>query len=539
MQPLLRVFSQAPPFEISPDGQYLVVTADSKGMAMLWVSPILTPAWRQLEGTEGAGGFFWSPDSRHIGFFAARQLKRVALSGGAPETICPAAVGQVPSGAWSGGEVIVFGGSDRLWKVASSGGTPTPVTSLGSGETGHRWPSFLPDYDHFLYMAQTDRANQLRIGSLTAATDTVTLGAFDSNARYVSGRLIFVRGERLVSQTFDLSAALLKDEPLVVADEVAVVVPWGRGQFSISGTGVLGYSGIGRPFSQLTWKNRAGQSLSTVGEPGYYLNLDLNADDTRVAVSRYTQPTGLPWNGDIWTIDLARNAPRRLTTHPARDFDPAWSHDDTDIAFYSSRADGLGLFRRSANGSGEDERLTSGSAVSPDWSPERVLVYTADGQGTGSDLWTLPVSGDRKARPFLNTPFNEAAGEFSPDGRWVAYQSDESGLYEVYVRPFPDGDNESHPISRGGGRYARWRGDGRELFFVRFDGMLMAAGIDSTKGFAAAIPTELFQTSLVPGAYHPYAVSRDGQRFLVPVILNHPGATPITVVLNWMARLRE
>jgi eukaryotic-like serine/threonine-protein kinase len=327
-------------------------------------------------------------------------------------------------------------------------------------------------------------------------------------------------------------------DPLVVADEAAVVVPWQRGQFSIAET-ALAYSRTGRPLSQLTWIDRAGKPLGTAGVPGFYNNLDLSPDDKGVAVSRTTEQAGLPWNFDIWTIDLASGTTTRLTTHSAREFDPAWSPDGTDIAFISSRIGGtFSLFRRSANGSGEDKQLVSGGAGAPDWSPDRVVMFTAPGQATGSDLWTVAVSDDPRRQEFLKTPFAEAGGEFSPNGQLVAYQSNESGRNEVYVRPFPKGARI--PISRDGGRAARWRGDGKELFFLTPDGMLMAAAFDSSKGLLATVPQPLFQTHIVfAGNNHPFAVTSDGNRFLIPVILNPAGAAPITVVLNWSARLSK
>jgi Tol biopolymer transport system component len=229
-----------------------------------------------------------------------------------------------------------------------------------------------------------------------------------------------------------------------------------------------------------------------------------------------------------------------LTAHPAREFDPVWSPNGTDIAFISSRIDGkFSLFRRSAGG-GEDELLIQSARGigGPDWSSDGVMIFTEGHDATGRDLWTL-VPGGRNKQEFLKTPFNEWAGEFSPDGRWVAYQSNESGRSEVFVRPYPK-DERAFPISRGGGRAVRWRGDGKELYFIAPDGMLMVSRIDTSKGFHATVPQRLFQTNLLLAQNnHPYDVDSDGDRFLIPVILNPPGAAPITVVLNWTARLRR
>ena len=244
-----------------------------------------------------------------------------------------------------------------------------------------------------------------------------------------------------------------------------------------------------------------------------------------MAVSQVKEQPGAQPSVDIWLIDLARaGAAYRLTDHPAWDFDPAWSPDGQRVAFNSSRLDPLrsaySLFVRPSNGSGRDELLvkSEGLATAPDWSPDgRFLVYGEQVAATGYDLWTLPLSGERTKSVFLQTAHDEASGTFSPDGRWIAYESNASGRNQVYVRPFPVRDGQ-FPISRDGGRAPRWSGDGRELFFLTPDGMLMAAGIDTTKAFAATVPQPLFRTGLTnAGSFHPYAVAKDGRRFLIPV----------------------
>ena len=360
----LGVGVPSPSFEISPDGTLIAAVGLSQGAPGLWIRAIGSPPWRQLPGTEGARGPFWSPDSQSLGFFSGGQLKTISVSGGAPVIVSALPVEQLDSGAWSRHGVILFSGSGPLWKVKETGGTSTPVTTLGRGEAAHRWPSFLPDGEHFLYLAQTDAVYELRVGSLSSS-DTASLGPIESNAVYAAGHLLFVRDGRLMARPFDEVSRQWKGDPVVAAEETAVVSYLQRGQFSVSSTGVLGYShvGTGAWSSQLTWMDRMGKSVGTAGEPGDYMNLDLSPDERRVAVSRHkelTERPGAPFNVDIWLIDLVRAGPGiRLSDHPAREFDPAWSRDGTWIAFNSTRDGGaaFSLFQRRSNRSGDDEPL--------------------------------------------------------------------------------------------------------------------------------------------------------------------------------------
>ena len=531
-----------PDFAIAPDGRHLALVAAARDVSMLWVRPTTGLAWGQLAGTEGARSPFWSPDSQSVAFFANGRLKVVHLAGGQPVELCEVAVNNAASGTWGRDGDIVFGANDALRKVRSRGGQPMPATTLQNGESAHLWPAFLPDGRSFLYLAQRPGVSELRVGSLTSA-ETVSLGPFESGAVYAGGHLLFIRGGALMAQPFDPAAYRLTGDATRLADRTAVVPPFQRGLFAAS-MGVLAHSELGRSPVQLTWFDRDGNPLGAAGEPGFYVNLDLDATDQRLAVSRLTeQQEGS--NIDIWIIDFARDgASWRLTTHPAMDWDPAWSPDGREIAFHSNRDGGIySLFRRSASGGGVDELLhrPARGLYAPDWSPDgRFLIYDENGGDTRNDLWILPLFGDRKLKPwvFLRERFAERNGAFSPDGRWIAYQSDESGRFEVYVRRFP-AQGGSHLISRDGGRAPRWRDNGRELFFLAPDGTMMAAAIDPSNDSQAGVPRPLFKTSLLGIANNkPYVVTRDGQRFLVPVAVNPPGAAPLTIVLNWPAKLR-
>ena len=539
--------SSSSAFEISPDGQQVAAVALAQGIPTLWVRPISTPVWRQLPGTEGAGGPFWSADSQSLGFFSGGKLKTVKVSGGSPLVITDApdsVQGNTFGGAWNHNDIIVFAeGANTLRKVRASGGRPTPVTTLIKGDTAHRWPSFLPDGEHFVFLATGERASELRLGSLGSAEAT-SLGPADSNAQYGSGYLLLVRTGRLMAQLFDPGKRQFKGNPIVVAEDVTAVGPWQPGQFSVSAAGVLGYSRAWRPTLQLTWMDRSGTPLEAIGKPGAYVNLDLSDDGRRLAVSQQTEQPGGESNVDIWSMDLARaGAAIRLTTDLAREFDPAWSPSGTQIAFNSNRiGEKFSLWIRPSSGSGKDELLVKGggNVYAPDWSPTGpYLMYSQLSESTGSDLWTLPLSGERAPVAYLNSSANERSGTFSPDGRWVAYESDASGRSEIYVSAFPVA-HEQILISRDGGRAPLWSGNGRELFFLTLDGKLMAARIEVVKGFKATVPERLFQTAIVKsGNFHPYAVAKDGQRFLIPIPREAPGSMPITVILNWPAKLRK
>jgi serine/threonine protein kinase/Tol biopolymer transport system component len=528
----------APEIAVSPDGQHLVVVAYSEGTSMLWVRPVARPSWRRLVGTEGAVAPFWSPDSQSIGFFAKDELKTIRLNGGLPVPVCPARSSDSASGTWNRKDVIVFADWDVLHQVSAHGGTPTPVTSLAKGETGHHWPYFLPDDDRFLYLVQLAAGSELRVGSLTS-TDTRSLGPFESNVEYAQGRLVLVRAGMLTAQGFDLRTLQLQGDPLVLPNEIAFYPPTRRGVFSASEGGVIVYSRAGNSVSRLAWFDRAGKPLGTVGDPGVYINLDLSRDDSKVAVSELTLQPGGP-SVDIWRVDLERaGLAARLPSRPHsdREFDPAWSADGSYVAFTLTKTDGTSaLYLRHSDGTGEAELLDSATVIkSPTWSPDgHFLVYTK-GTSDNGDLWMLPLAGERKPSVFLPSAYDVSSPSLSPDGHWIAYQSNKSGRTEVYVCTFPGAQREDK-ISQNGGWAPRWRGDGRELFFLGFDGSMMAADIDTTRNTVALNPQRLFQTGLTTwGNQRPYAVAKDGRKFLIPIPRDTAGATPITIVLNWQA----
>jgi Tol biopolymer transport system component/tRNA A-37 threonylcarbamoyl transferase component Bud32 len=522
-------------FAASPDGRYLAVVASSTGGPKVWVRPIGALEYRAVDGTNGATFVFWKPDGREIGFFSGGKLKTVRLDAGGAVEVCDAPVGSRfdAGAAWNSDNMIVFmSQSGALQRVSTSGGAPVPVTELQPGDTAHRWPSFLPDGRHFLYLAQQGKASgDLRIASLDD-TSTVSLGRFESNALYSDGHLLFLSGGQLMARSFDPSKRRLTGEPFLVGLPTKHLSSAGLGTFSVSSTGLLADHGGGIAAGfRLTWMDRGGTVQRTVSDTGVFLNLDLSPDETRVAAATF----GDSLDSDIWILDLARNGDGvRLTTNPADEYDPKWSPDGSQIAFTSYSASvAYGLWRRPSKTGGREELLVSADSVSaPEWSSDgNSILYTGP-----KGLWIRPLGGDQKPRPFLTRDFETKAASISPDGRWVAYSSNSSGRrYEVYVRSFPSGEDE-HKISLDGGFAPRWRGDGKELFFLSPDAAMMAAEVDTTmNGFHAKVPVKLFETSLEQNNYRPYTVSRDGRRFLLPVRVDPSGPDPITVLLNWRA----
>lgn len=525
-------------FAVSPDGTRIVVAARGiDGRQRLWVRPLQSLEWHELARTEGAALPFWSPDSRAVGFFAERKLKRIDISNGLTHTLCDAPSGR--GGTWGKQKVIVFaaGATGPLSVVHESGGTPQPATSLDQarGETAHMWPHFL-DGQRFLFVASATAKTQgasvagLYAGSLNSDRQLIVPGG--GPGAFAQGFLLFVRGTALVAQRFDPIRAELADDVQMISQGEQTGGSSVTGfAFSVSDSGVLVHqSGDARP-SQLTWFDRSGRAFATMGEPSDYQHFSLSPDGRRVALSRRDVRDAA---SHLWLIDADRHVMSRLTMGPSQNGSPLWAPDGLRIAFVSRRDGGEGLYVTDASGGGKEEALhrSPESSRPTDWSPDgRVLLYSTESTNTGSDLWILPLGGERKPQAFLQTPFNESDGHFSPDGRWVAYVSDESGRDEVHVRTFPQPDGRWQ-ISAGGGSLPRWRGDGRELFFVS-DGQLLAVDVQTGPTLRVGAPRVLFT---MRQADH-YEVSGDGQRFLVKMLMRERDKGGLQVVLNWTAEL--
>ena len=543
-------------FALSPDGRGLAfVASDASGQPMLWVRPLDTVVARPLAGTDGAEFPFWSPDSRFVAFLAQGKLKKVEVSGGASSTLCDASFGA--TGAWNRDDVILFTpkGESALYRVSASGGTPSPATTLdaASGDTQHMSPFFLPDGLHFLYFALGSKTGGVAdprgvyVGSLDPGEPGKLLVQGGSNAQYAQGHLIFLRGSTLVAQAFDVSRLELGGEATPLTEQTQISNMTGTvsgGAFTVS-EDALAYQTVSSAVrSQLVWFDRAGKQIAVLGDQADYRDVSLSPDSARVAVSRIDPERG---THDLFIYDVLRGLRERFTVDSGDEWAPSWSPDGGRLFFSARRQASVDLYQKASNGTGrEDVLLEAGlgkyqASSSPDG---RLLLYVAGGGAIGrSDLWVLPLSGDRKPFPFLETPFIETQGQFSPDGLWVAYASGERpGQLEVYVTPFP-GPGAKWRVSTAGGSWPRWRRDGKEIFYLASDNTLIAAIVTGqASGFDVGAVRPLFRVSRRPmvrlDAY-PYDVSSDGQRFLVNTLVEDATSTAITLVVNWTTGLKK
>jgi Tol biopolymer transport system component len=529
------------PLAVSPDGRRIAfIAVSAEGKFLLWVRSLDTLTAQPLPGTEGAVSPFWSPDSQFIAFFTGGKLKKIGVSGGPPITICDAP-GPSSGGTWSRDGMIVFSptNTSALQKVSASGGVPTAATVLRAGEGSHWRPFFLPDGRHFLYRAITGSAElPIFIGSLDSTEGNFLLNSGSNNVLYSQGHLLFLRDTTLMAQPFDSERLVLTGEAVPVAEQVQTQGTPPYGIFSASENGVLAYQGgSSSPGNQLVWFDRTGKKIGVLGDAAFYSDLEIAPDGKRASVSA---PDQAGKGRDIWLYDLVRGLRTRFTFDSIDELESIWSPDGSRVVFNSRRNGHLDLYQKASNGAGSDEVLfKDGLEKYPSsWSPDSrfILYYTLGGQ---SDLTVLPLSGDRKPVPFLKTRFNERGGQFSPDGRWVVYYSDESGKNEIYVAPFP-GPGGKWQISTAGGVYPRWRRDGTEIFFLAPDNKLMAAAVNGRgPSFEVGAVEPLFETHALNGFRFPYGVSADGQRFLINTFSEQDASAPITIILNWAAGLKK
>ncbi|MGA3053594.1 MAG: protein kinase [Candidatus Korobacteraceae bacterium] len=525
------------PAEISPDGRYLVFSAYGSGGAQLYLRSLDSTSPQALAGTEGAMFPFWSPDSRSIAFFTDDKLKRIEVSGGTPVTICGSTLGR--GGSWNqdGTIVAALAYNTGLSQVPASGGTPTPVTTIdGVHYSSHRWPWFLPDGKHFLYIAvkhnaPTSPETAVFFASLDGKENRLLLHTF-SNAIYASGRLIFQRENSLVAQTFDPSNGKFSGEPQTLSANVQFDPGLWRMNLSASTDGMMLYaSGTASGTEILTWYDRSGKRLGTVGEQGEFYDLDLSPDEKKVATTELNTATAT-----IWIRDLANNLKSRLTFSDGAHLTPLWSPDGKEVAFTSNQQAAISV---KTIGSSAPERTLLSSpnpiyqAIS-DWSRDgRYLMYE-QGTGVNTDLWVLPLSGGSKPFPYSS---GSSRGTFSPDGRWVAYVAQEGGRPEVFVAPFP-WTGAKWQVSNGGGAGPRWRADGKELFYFDFNGITAVEVGSAGSAFQVGSSKLLFRLPMRGTIAREYAPSHDGQRFLA-VTPSEGSSQSLTLVQNWPAELKS
>ncbi|HSE31170.1 MAG TPA: protein kinase [Pyrinomonadaceae bacterium] len=539
---------------VSPNGRWIVFRLNTEDRReLLWARALNSLELQPISGTEGGAQPFFSPDSRSIAFFAGGKLKRVDISGGPPQNICDVPTPNNAGGTWNNNGLILFAQAptDGLYRVSAAGGTPVRITEVDAShdEVGHAWPYFLPDGRHFLYLVRNTQPEKsaVYIGLLDSKETKRLVQVHSSMAFARPGYLLFVRDDTLMAQPFDAERLELTGEQFALAEQTSRNPVNGRAFFSVSDNGVLVVRTGELVLNKLIWFDRTGKQLGAITKEGTYNAPALSPDEKKVAVRRLDFQATLA--ADIWVIDLERGTETRLTFDPATDSMPGWSPDGNWITFVSTREGSTRLYQKRANGSGAEETLgTSEQAkASPDWSHDgKFLLYGQMNPGTIWDLFVLPLSGDRKPQPVVQTNFVEIHGRFSPDGRWIAYSSNESGQFQVYVQSFPPSGSK-WPISIDGGAQPRWRGDGRELYYFTPDRKLMGVEVNGgSDKFQVGEPKPLFELRVrgagidvgFPGSGY-YTVTRDGKRFLVASSAEVPEKQEITVILNWLTRLNQ
>jgi serine/threonine protein kinase/Tol biopolymer transport system component len=536
---------------LSPDGTRMAFTArDEKSRVQMYVRPLTSLTAQALAGTDDAIYPFWSPDSRELAFFAAGKLKRINADGGPPQDICDSISGR--GGAWSKDGIIVFTPSSNqaLFSVPAAGGTPQAASKLDASkaENSHRWPSFLPDGKHFLYWSRSSRgpdSTVLYIGELGTLAAKQLMKS-ETMAVYASGHLLFMRDRTLMAQPFDPRKMEFSGEPVPVAEHIAINGATVRAMFAPSETGELVYqTGEASSGWNLVWWGRDGKQVGSIAQPDRYIGPALSPDGTRLAVTIFAGNQG---TADIWIFDLTRGTSTRLTfssASSANQTTPVWTPDGKTVFYASSLKDSPHIYAKIGDGSSPERVILEDAgtseyprSISPDG---RYLVYEKKVMKTetGYHLWALPLAGDGKPFPILQDAFDEGAPAVSPDGKWMAYQSNESGRREIYITAFPGG-GAKWQVSSNGGTAAKWRGDGKELFFVDPADNIVAVDVNAS-GSAVKLgaPHTLFQAVGIQRDFGPYDVTKDGKKFLINSGNLKEGTEPVTLVQNWPAELKK
>ncbi len=528
---------------ISPDGQKVVFVATSEGRPALWLRSLDSDSARVLKATEGASFPFWSPDNRSIGFFADAKLKRIVIDGGSPQVLANATA-PFSAGTWNRDGVILYAPlpGRPILRVSAEGGPSDAVTRIEERRQtgGHFQPRFLPDGRHFFYAVTLGEGRGIYLGQLDGSETRRLIEDAVAPVYVPSGHVLFARQGTLFAQAFNVSRLELTGDPFQVVERVTRSTVTAAVAASDNGT-ILYRSAFGTPQSQMLWFDRSGKEIGRLGNPDPHITMPSMSPDGR-SLALMSNSGG---NADLWFLELARGVLSRFTSDPANDVFPIWSPDGTRMVFSSTRITGAhDLYQKAVTGGAAEDVLlaTSADKMSSDWSPDgRYVLYYSYDPKTQNDIWAIPLEGDRKPFPVVQTEFEERTGQFSPDGKWIAYQSNESGRFEIYVQPFP-GPGVRSRISTAGGAQARWRRDGKELFYMALDGRLTAVPLQRSadgKTVEAGVPVPLFLTHTPIAVEHidgqQYVVSPDGQRFLINTLTENVTVAPITVILNWKA----
>jgi len=534
---------------LSPDGTMLAYVAvdEDTGEGVLYVQAIGSSHASRLEGTEGAAYPFWSPDDNYVGFFAQGKLKKVPASGGTPQVL--AAAIQPRGGSWSKKDIIIYApnAGGPLWRIDADGTDAEILTDkvfTPATDSSHRWPVFLPDGDHFLFWAgdfnerPDDHSSGIYLGSLSNRQEKKLLALAWSNPGYGKDRLFYVDFKgMLVEVALDAGNGTLQGKPQIVTSQVGrhPSTYWGAFTVSLDDT-VIFHAGTGSSQSQLTWYDRSGKELGRVGEVGILANPGLSPDGHRLA---FDVADAKAKNIDVWINDLAHNASTRFTFDPAEETTGVWSRDGKTIAYRSAAKEEL-LRLKNSNGYEADRGLAAAPTGVIDMAPnsftgdDQGLIATATMTAGGTALQGVSLA-DKKVSPLLPGRGNKSDGQISPDGKWLAYESDETGEWEVYITPYPSGGGKLQ-ASRGGGKEPRWRGDGKEIFYLDPAGKIVAVDVNSEGTLSTGAPKTLFQAhargAVSSSDLFNYDVTPDGQRFIVDRYVKPAQARPLSIILH-------
>jgi serine/threonine protein kinase len=522
---------------LSPDGKWITFAASSPDRnTMLYIRPLDSNGSQPIDGTEGASFPFWAPDSRRIGFFAGGKLKKIDRTGGAAISVCAAPNGR--GATWNQEGIILFTPETQtpIHRVSAGGGTSIAITKLdpSQNETTHRYPVFLPDGKNFLYLrgshslAGRDEGNAIWIGSLDS-NDTTRLMQSGSDVVFTQGHLLFVRDGFLMAQPFDTSALELSGDAFAIDEDVGFLADYFKGAFAVSENGILAFQqGFGVE-SQLIRTDTDGKELGKIGGVDRYQQIRLSPDEKKLAVTLFDSGSG---TADLWLYDIKRQAKSRVTFDDANDVAPIWSPNGDRIAFQSTRSGAGDIYIRQAGGGSAAELLYGGDRIDTpeDWSSDGAYIAFDKGAGA-NDLWILPLEDDEEAFPLIQSTFDVGYARFSPDNRWIAYVSNESGRYELYATRFPSGEGKWQLSIDGADWLVDWRQDGRELYYLDLEGDMYSVEVTLGDDLVAGIPHELFPTR----ADRSWAATDDGRGFIIGKPINESSDLTTTLIVNWLA----